>query len=252
MELAESVMEANAAYDDALRRSLDAIESILNVRLKPEDSILDMGIDSLGTFEYTDRLRTEFQCEVPTTLFFDHPSVAEVARYFASPEKIAAARANATAIAALHRQHSRGLPPPAAPPAARAAFTQLVGRAPLADSALLLHSLVSANAFRRRTDGMLCVLHHAATATIGDGSDRRAALPNETPAHEVALGAFLIDVEPVSVGAYCRFLNLVRPTPAQLLEWCLLAADDPRHGHVPIEQSAGEWAPKAGVPVEWP
>ena len=50
MELAESVMEANAAYDDALRRSLDAIESILNVRLKPEDSILDMGIDSLGTF----------------------------------------------------------------------------------------------------------------------------------------------------------------------------------------------------------
>ena len=69
------------------------------------------------------------------------------------------------------------------------------------------------------------------------------SLPDEQPVHAVELDAFLMDAEPVSTSAYCRFLNSINPTPAQLSAWFLLEPNDHRGPHLPIEFMRGAWQP---------
>eukprot|EP00438_Fugacium_kawagutii_P019832 Skav227927 [mRNA] locus=scaffold146:284401:286153:+ [translate_table: standard] len=66
----------------------------------------------------------------------------------------------------------------------------------------------------------------AARARIGNDGMHFPAGDNEGPSHEVDLDSFLMDIEPVSVGAYVRFLNLVKPSRDQLYDWCILPEED--------------------------
>jgi len=95
-----------------------------------------------------------------------------------------------------------------------------------------------------------------ACARIGvEGGEDPDALLCETPSHDVELSSFLMDIEPVSVGAYARFLNMASPSPTQemLLDWCLLVASDERCCHSPLMRTPdGTWQAKAGVPLSWP
>lgn len=86
----------------------------------------------------------------------------------------------------------------------------------------------------RSTDGMESILLPAGRARIGDDSSHPSARENEGPSHEVELSSFLMDIEPVSLGAYARFLNATEPNQDQLFDWCLLPAEDPRCAHLPL------------------
>lgn len=99
--------------------------------------------------------------------------------------------------------------------------------------------------FRRRSDGMRCCLLPSAETKIG--SDCSDAQADERPIHAVQLDSFLIDAEPVSTTAYCRFLNSVQATKANLLDWFQLDPADDRVAQMPIILSEDEWRPIAGV-----
>jgi formylglycine-generating enzyme required for sulfatase activity len=58
----------------------------------------------------------------------------------------------------------------------------------------------------------------SAEVTIGNSSS--AASEDQQPAHQAELTEFLIDAEPVSNLAFCRFLNSVNVPLEILLEWC--------------------------------
>ena len=126
-------------------------------------------------------------------------------------------------------------------------FSQLSGRWQI-ESSSQTHSffepLGSENGvrqFRRRSDGMRCVLLPSAEARIG--CDRPAAQPDEGPVHTVQLDSFLMDAEPVSTTAYCRFLNSVEATETDLLDWFLLDSTDNRIAQMPIVMAEDEWRP---------
>jgi formylglycine-generating enzyme len=98
--------------------------------------------------------------------------------------------------------------------------------------------------FRRRTDGMRCVLVSEAFVEIGDD----AGDPDHRPRHGVKLSAFLIDAEPVSVTAYARFLNsLGDVAPAAISEWCGVDDDDRRGAHFQLRNRFGTWKPASGT-----
>ena len=98
---------------------------------------------------------------------------------------------------------------------------------------------------RRRSDGMRCVLVPADLVELG--SNGVEAQPDERPVHLATVDPFLIDVEPVSTTAFCRFLNSIHPTEGQLNDWFVLSADDDRQAQMPIHQADGEWRPVAGA-----
>ncbi len=96
--------------------------------------------------------------------------------------------------------------------------------------------------YRRRSDGMRCLLLPSAAAEIG--CDSPDAPADERPRHVVELDAFLIDAEPVSTTAYCRFLNSVGDVAPELLaDWFVLDPEDDRNRHMPIERESSGWRP---------
>lgn len=100
--------------------------------------------------------------------------------------------------------------------------------------------------YRRRVDGMMCVRVPAAEVVIGD--DDGGSSSDERPAHRVRLDELLIDQEPVSTTAYCRFLNSVGPVDAGILqEWFVLPPEDQRREHVLLRQDEDGWTPLAGT-----
>lgn len=100
--------------------------------------------------------------------------------------------------------------------------------------------------FRRRSDGMRCMFLPSAAVEIGcDGPD---ALADEGPVHVAELDAFLIDAEPVSTTAYCRFLNSVaEDDPDVLTDWFVLDPRDDRNAHAVVTREADGWRPVAGM-----
>ncbi len=139
---------------------------------------------------------------------------------------------------------------PTSPPSVP--FTQLGGRwNPQGGNRSALHeSLDPPGTYRRLTDGMMCRLIPSAIVSIG--SDSPEALADEKPWHFVELDAFLIDSEPVSTTAYCRFLNSIGGVDTEMLaDWFLLDPDDARSVHMPIEQIGSEWRPVART-ERWP
>jgi acyl carrier protein len=134
-------------------------------------------------------------------------------------------------------------------------FTQLDGcwQASASDKQSLLEPLKwhgPAAQYRRRSDGMRCLLIPAASVEIG--SDSPEALHDERPKHVVELDSFLIDAEPVSTTAYCRFLNSIDGVaPEVLADWFVLDPEDDRNEHVLIHQVGSEWRPVPGA-ERWP
>jgi sulfatase modifying factor 1 len=107
-----------------------------------------------------------------------------------------------------------------------------------------------AREFRRRTDGMRCIQIPAATVEIG--CPLTSAQPDERPVHLVALSEFLIDAEPVSTAAYCRFLNSIGPRHEQTLrDWFVLEDRDDRNAQMLIHSVDGFWSPVVGA-ERWP
>src|SRR5580700_7051411 len=97
---------------------------------------------------------------------------------------------------------------------------------------------------------MRCLLLPPATVEIG--SDTPDALADERPRHSVEVGAFLIDAEPVSTTAYCRFLNSIGEAACGVhADWFVLDPEDDRNEHVLVEKIGSDWRPVAGA-ERWP
>ncbi|QDV52258.1 SUMF1/EgtB/PvdO family nonheme iron enzyme [Gimesia fumaroli] len=113
-----------------------------------------------------------------------------------------------------------------------------------------LETTESVTLYRRQTDGMRCLQLPAAEVEIG--SDLTEAVADERPLHIVELDSFLVDAEPVSTTAYCRFLNSVGEVPDQFLtDWFMLNTDDDRDIHMLIHRNQSEWRPLPGCET-WP
>ncbi|QDU81815.1 Serine/threonine-protein kinase pkn1 [Polystyrenella longa] len=127
-------------------------------------------------------------------------------------------------------------------------FCQLSGRWESEGDGRLLEKIKTDQQFlqyRRRSDGMRCVLVPVARVEVG--TDSPGYDSDVRPPHGVKLDAFLIDVETVSTTAYCRFLNSIGCVDQQvLLDWFVLADEDDRIEQQLIEQNNQEWRPIAG------
>ena len=97
---------------------------------------------------------------------------------------------------------------------------------------------------------MRCMLIPPALVEIG--SDAAVAQADERPVHTVKVGAFLIDAEPVSTTAYCRFLNTIGDVDRSILaNWILLDESDDRIAHMLIKDVGPQWQPVPGT-ERWP
>jgi acyl carrier protein len=104
--------------------------------------------------------------------------------------------------------------------------------------------------FRRRSDGMRCLLVPSASVEIG--RDAPDAPADERPRHVAEIDSFLIDAEPVSTTAYCRFLNSIgEVNPEVLADWFVLDPEDDRNEHMIVERVGSEWRPLVGA-ERWP
>jgi acyl carrier protein len=211
----------------------------------------DLGCDSLDLVELFIELEETFGVVLPN----DAPNPAYKAVFTRQPFRLADLAEmiylqQGTGKAGHNHWRGRKVQPPPMP---SVPFTQLGGTWQKNSDNVLLESLTKngvAPQFRRRSDGMRCVMIPATSVELG--SDESGALPDERPPHVVRMDAFLIDAEPVSTTAYCRFLNSIGPvSPGILADWFLLDAEDDRNEHVLIEQAGQQWRP---VPASerWP
>lgn len=134
-------------------------------------------------------------------------------------------------------------------------FTQLdgtwqqaaTGQRPLIEC---LESSGETKQYRRRSDGMRLIRIPSAEVEIG--ANLPGAQPDEKPMHVVEMDSFLIDAEPVSVTAFCRFLNSIGDTdPTVLSDWFVLASGDKRRAQMIVEQTETGWQPVRGT-ERWP
>ncbi len=129
-------------------------------------------------------------------------------------------------------------------------FTQL-GPAPVEERRGPLYEPLGPNRegyqeYRRQTDGMRCVLIPTGLAQLG--TDSPDALADQRPAHTVHITEFLMDAEPVSHVAYCRFINSVGDVPpAVLAEWCGVADSDKRRSQFALHRDRRGWKPMSGT-----
>ncbi len=208
----------------------------------------DLHCDSLDLVELLMELEEAFSVTLPNE---PHNSVYKVV-FVRSPFRLA------DLAELIYLQQGTGAPPrktwrrSPTPPMIDTPplFTQLGGRWQPGDSpgAALLESLDSPNGlqFRRATDGMRCLRIPSAEVEIGSAA--AGALPDERPLHVAGIDSFVIDAEPVSTTAYCRFLNSIEgATPQHLADWFLLDADDDRAEHLPIEPTKSGWQPTGGA-----
>ncbi|KAA5538020.1 SUMF1/EgtB/PvdO family nonheme iron enzyme [Roseiconus nitratireducens] len=139
------------------------------------------------------------------------------------------------------------------PPATESGFTQLGGKV---DASVLrqagLHERLDGcgefPCYRRTTDGMVCVQVPASSVEIG--CDDSLANEDEKPRHQTTLSSFLMDVEPVSVTAFCRFLNSIEIGPDELRNSIALPANDDRQADRQFETCGGTWQPRPGAAMQ--
>ncbi|TWU17885.1 SUMF1/EgtB/PvdO family nonheme iron enzyme [Allorhodopirellula heiligendammensis] len=139
------------------------------------------------------------------------------------------------------------------PPAAESGFSQLGGRFDSDDLQRIgLYEKLDADGerpmFRRVTDGMVCVELQEASVLVG--SDDEDAHDDERPRHAITLSPFLIDIEPVSVTAFCRFLNSIDLQKHDIEMLIAIAPNDDRQGDMQFERSEQTWKPQAGTAMQ--
>ena len=211
--------------------------------------IEDLHIDSLEVVEWGMAIEETYGVTLP----FDSRDPASKAVFTRSPLRL---KDVAEAVylqwgtgAPDHSGRSRRPKPPIT--ASPLPFTQLNGRWTDEDRRLrpLFEPIGMSEGIawhRRTSDGMRCALLPAGVAVLG--SDGPEAGEDERPLHRVELDSFLIDAEPVSTTAYCRFLNSIDGVSDDVLRrWVLLAAEDDRQAQMVIERDQGEWWPVAGT-----
>ncbi|GAC1335122.1 MAG: hypothetical protein NVSMB14_02440 [Isosphaeraceae bacterium] len=243
--------------DEVECRVCDIASEQLNIprdRIKPGDRLIeDLGCDSLAQVELLMEVEDTFNVHLPddepnavykSVFTRPHFRLADLAELVylrqgtGAPERKDWRRARKTVTTATT------LP-----------FTQLDGRWDgRRDEERRIWEPLNADGpvsqYRRRTDGMRCALIPSSMVEIGcDGPD---ALHDETPKHVVEIDAFLIDFEPVSTTAYCRFLNSIGEVAPEVLDdWFVLDDEDTRNIHVLILRDQVAWRPVSGS-ERWP
>ena len=243
--------------DEVERNVCDIASEQLGIRrdrISPGDRIVeDLRCDSLDLVELLMEVEEAFGVTLPDRA----PNPVYKAVFTRQPFRLADLAELAylqQGTGAPDRQGWRRAKEPPPPPTS-VPFTQLGGRPegtrgydrpmfePLGDAGPVAQ-------YRRRSDGMRCLVVPSASVEIGNSS--ADAPSDERPRHVVEIDPFLIDAEPVSATAYCRFLNSVgEVAPAVLADWFVLDPDDDRDEHVLIERAGAEWRPLAGT-ERWP
>ncbi|MEO1617379.1 MAG: SUMF1/EgtB/PvdO family nonheme iron enzyme [Planctomycetota bacterium] len=139
------------------------------------------------------------------------------------------------------------------PPTAESGFTQLGGRYHSDDLQRIgLYDKLDADGnramYRRVTDGMVCVELPAASVMVG--SDDENAHDDERPCHSITLSTFLIDIEPVSVTAFCRFLNSIELQKHEIEMIIALPPNDDRKVDMQFGRCEQTWKPRAGTAMQ--
>lgn len=221
---------------------------IAREKLRVTDRLIqDLNCDSLDLVELIMELEQEFQITLPN----DSPCPIYKSIFTRQPFRLS------DLAEMVYLQQGTGVPirsgwrtpAPKPVPATRTPFSQLDGIWRPEPKVQLLESLGEIGGcrqFRRRSDGMRCIEIPSAEAEIG--CDHPNAFDDEKPCHFVSLDSFVIDAEPVSVTAYCRFLNSIGEVePSSLSDWFVLASDDDRISHMLIRHEAGQWRPVSGA-----
>lgn len=221
-------------------------------RVAPCHSLVeDLGCDSLDLIELVMAIEEEFGVTVP----LDAPDPVCKTIFTRQPFRLA------DLAELVYVQQGTGTPERkgwcntnvSAQPTLTAPFTQLDGRWQRNGAGQPLERLQGSGPvpqYRRRSDGMRCL--RLPSASVEVGCDAPDALLDERPRHVVELDAFLIDAEPVSATAYCRFLNSVAGIcPEILADWFILGPDDDRNEHVLVANTAQGWRPVPGT-ERWP
>jgi formylglycine-generating enzyme len=217
-------------------------------RISPRSSMMeDLGIDSLDVVELIMTVEEAFAVTLPD----DAPNPVYKAVFTRQPFRLS------DLAELVYLQQGTGTPErswwrqtKAAPTAASAApFTQLEGRWHQSGKQALFEPLRTdgpVRQYRRRSDGMRCVLIPSASVEIG--SDGLETPPDEHPKHVVRLDSFVIDAVPVSTTAYCRFLNSIGPVYREVhQDWFVLDPQDDRSEHMLVTLGGAGWQPVSGT-----
>lgn len=221
-------------------------------KVRPESHLIeDLNCDSLDMIELIMEIEDEFALTMPET-----PSTPVGKLIFTrSPFRIR----DLAEFAFLNQctgspvRAGRRMSKVTTPVESESEFSQLGGRwsSDFGADRCLLESLTSDHPypmFRRKSDGMVCVQLPAGDVTIG--SDASDANDDEKPLHRASMSSFLIDIEPVSVVAFCRFLNSIRATSSEVESLVGLASDDDRVVHVQFQKQNDRWTPKSAVQMQ--
>lgn len=245
--------DARLRLADVEQRVCDIVSEQLGLRrdrISPDDRIIeDLHCDSLDFVELLLKVEEAFGVTLPDVA----PNPVYKAVFTRQPFRLS------DLAELVYLEQGTGTPdrkgwrraketPPAMP---SVPFTQLNGHWERrgADEQRLWEPLRAAGPvpqYRRRFDGMRCLLIPSASVEIG--RDSPDALTDERPRHVVEIDSFLIDAEPVSTTAFCRFLNSIgEVAPDVLAEWFVLDAEDDRSQHLLIAQVESGWRPLAGT-----
>jgi len=223
--------------------------------ISPRENILRRS-DSVLIMVAHKELQREFpERRFSPRLFFDHPTIEGIAQELCESDLEETQDPEGSEGGTIVKGLGWSRPNAEALQRARP-FTQLMtavdGDDPAAQRALSkegLYEPAGVGRCFRLMDGMECLLLPAARACIGSKSGPGA----QRPQHEVELSSFLMDVEPVSVGAFARFLNAAQPSQEALQDWCLLLEGDERACHLPLcVGDDGAWEARPGVLLSWP
>jgi len=243
--------------DEVERRVCDITSDQLGIRrdrVSPSDRIIeDLHCDSLDQVELLMEVEEAFDVTIPEKA----PNFVVKAVFTRQPFRLA------DLAELVYLQQGTGAPDrkdwrrakEPVPSESTLPFTQLDGRwEKSAEGRLRLWEPLDVPGpvvqYRRRSDGMRCLRIPGADVTIG--SDSPGAFSDERPSHSVRLDSFLIDAEPVSTTAYCRFLNSVGGVAHEVYaDWFVLAPEDRRNGHAVIEREGSGWRPVSGA-ERWP
>ncbi|WP_164102274.1 SUMF1/EgtB/PvdO family nonheme iron enzyme [Candidatus Laterigemmans baculatus] len=250
-------MENRLRLPEVEQRVCDVASEQLGIsrpKISPNDRLIeDLQCDSLSMVELLMELEDEFAVTLPN----DPPNSIYKAVFTRQPFRIS------DLAELIYLQQGSGTPerkrwrqPKTKPPVTISMpFSQLDGQwEGLAATERRLFEPMEAEGpfdqYRRRSDGMRCILIPSAFVEIGCESPD--GLPDEQPQHAVHLDAFLMDAEPVSTTAYCRFLNSIGEVPPEVVaDWFVVDPQDHRIEHLLIARKATEWRPVLRT-EKWP
>jgi len=250
-------MSSNArlALAEIEPRVCDVVAGALGIprqRISPRTSLLeDLGVDSLDIVELTMELEETFSVTLPD----EAPNAVYKAVFTRQPFRLC------DFAELVYLQQGTGTPERKswrralvnAPTAPSVPFTQLDGRWQANDRQSIFERLKTSGPtrqYRRRSDGMRCVLVPSDAVELG--CEAPDSCVDERPKRVVKMDAFLIDAEPVSTTAYCRFLNSMdHVSPKVLGEWFQLDPEDDRNEHMLIGRTEARWQAAPGT-ERWP